>query len=340
MNVAKPLVSIIVPIFNVEDYLRECLDSICKQSYQNLEIILVDDGSTDSCNSICDDYSIIDKRINVIHKKNGGLSDARNTGMLYATGKYIYFCDSDDFLRDDAIEYLVDAAEGSNADIVLFDSYVIKGRDFDSKNKSYTRSIKYPSGKGESVAFLMLVNDEYIPCVQLCFYKSEYILTNHLSFYKGIVGEDELFSFYSLIRESHVIHINESLYYHRLRPGSIMTTRYEKMVGRFNDYCTIAYEMYDYANYNKKLSNKLFKELIGRISKSAILIFREMNKVNKTICSNEYCELKRFIRNNKGFGDVSLLIRLRYYKSGIIVSGIRKYFRKFIYRLSWPIKYC
>ena len=95
-----PLISIIVPIYNVELYLRRCLDSVLNQTYTNLEIILVDDGSPDGCPQICDEYAAKDKRIAVIHKENGGLSDARNAGLDICKGKYISFIDSDDWVDE------------------------------------------------------------------------------------------------------------------------------------------------------------------------------------------------------------------------------------------------
>ena len=94
----NPLISVIVPIYNVEKYLARCVDSIVNQTYKNLEIILVDDGSPDLCPQMCDDYAEKDSRIKVVHKKNGGLSDARNAGMAVSTGEYISFIDSDDYV--------------------------------------------------------------------------------------------------------------------------------------------------------------------------------------------------------------------------------------------------
>jgi len=93
-----PLVSVVVPIYNVELYLKECVDSILSQTYKNIEVILVDDESPDLCGKICDDYAAMDGRIKVVHKKNGGLSDARNAGMKVATGDLITFVDSDDYM--------------------------------------------------------------------------------------------------------------------------------------------------------------------------------------------------------------------------------------------------
>lgn len=100
------LISVVVPIYNVEKYLEKCLNSILKQTYKNIEVILVDDGSPDNCGKICDEYALKDKRIKVIHKINGGLSDARNAGINIATGKYITFIDSDDFITKESIEIL------------------------------------------------------------------------------------------------------------------------------------------------------------------------------------------------------------------------------------------
>lgn len=102
-----PLVSIIIPVYKVEPYLRECVDSVLNQSYQNLEIILVDDGSPDNCPAICDEYAERDSRVKVIHKENGGLSDARNAGLKQVTGSYVMFVDSDDWIDKELIYELV-----------------------------------------------------------------------------------------------------------------------------------------------------------------------------------------------------------------------------------------
>lgn len=113
------LISVIVPIYNVEQYLGRCIDSVIKQSYQNLEIILINDGSTDSCHSICETYKSLDSRIHVIHQKNGGLSVARNTGLDYCNGKYIYLLDSDDFIEEDTIISLYTSICEHDADISI-----------------------------------------------------------------------------------------------------------------------------------------------------------------------------------------------------------------------------
>lgn len=117
------LVTIVVPIYNVEKYLERCLNSIVNQTYRNLEIILVDDGSPDRCPEICNEWEKRDKRIKVIHKKNAGLGMARNTGIENATGKYICFFDSDDYIALDTIEKAYQSIKKYNADIVMFGMY-------------------------------------------------------------------------------------------------------------------------------------------------------------------------------------------------------------------------
>ena len=120
----EPLISVIIPVYKVEKYLKRCIDSVINQTYKNLEIILVDDGSPDNCPKICDDYSKKDKRIKVIHKKNGGLSDARNKGIEKANGDYISFIDSDDYVELNYIDFLYKILKENNADISMGKQYV------------------------------------------------------------------------------------------------------------------------------------------------------------------------------------------------------------------------
>ena len=112
------LVSVIIPVYNIRTYLNQCVQSVCAQSYPHLEIILVDDGSTDDSGMMCDELAIKDPRIKVFHKENGGLSDARNYGLLQATGDYIFYLDGDDWITSSAIENLVKTADNYDADFV------------------------------------------------------------------------------------------------------------------------------------------------------------------------------------------------------------------------------
>lgn len=119
----KGQISIIIPIYNVAEYLTECVESVCKQTYEHLQIILVDDGSTDDCGKLCDHLAKMDSRIVLIHKKNGGLSDARNCGLDYVTGEFIFYLDSDDYLELNAMEDLMKAQKSCNADVVQGNYY-------------------------------------------------------------------------------------------------------------------------------------------------------------------------------------------------------------------------
>lgn len=123
----QQMLSIIVPVYKVEKYLRQCLDSIVNQTYENLEIILIDDGSPDNCGKICDEYAQRDNRIKVIHKENGGLSSARNIGTQIAKGEYITYVDSDDWLDKNMYSELISALEKYNLDMVRCEAYTSDG---------------------------------------------------------------------------------------------------------------------------------------------------------------------------------------------------------------------
>ena len=151
----KELVSVIIPVYNVEKYLEKCIDSVLNQTYNNIEIILVDDGSTDNCGTICDEYSKKDDRIKVIHKENGGLSDARNAGIEIATGKFLTFIDSDDFIEDNYIELLYNTLEDYNADLsiashkVIYDKTIMDkstNEEFSGDSKLILEKILYDDG--------------------------------------------------------------------------------------------------------------------------------------------------------------------------------------------------
>lgn len=120
--------SVIVPIYNVEKFLRRCIDSIINQSYSNLEIILVDDGSPDNCGKICDEYAALDNRIKVIHQANGGLSAARNIGIDSATGEYVAFIDSDDYIASNMYDEMISLMETNDLDIISCNAFIAKGK--------------------------------------------------------------------------------------------------------------------------------------------------------------------------------------------------------------------
>ena len=122
----NPLVSVIIPVYKVEKYLEKCVKSVLSQTYQNLEVILVDDGSPDECPRLCDEYELKDHRVRTIHKPNGGLSDARNIGMKSSTGEYLLFVDSDDWIENNLVEMAIHAMSEYRVDIVSFSANIIE----------------------------------------------------------------------------------------------------------------------------------------------------------------------------------------------------------------------
>ena len=223
----KVLISIIIPIYNVEDFLDQCIESVVGQTYSNLEIILVNDGSTDSSPEICKRYCSVDKRVIYIEKENGGLSDARNAGLSNCSGEYIYFLDSDDYLELNTIEYLLFEADLADADLVFFDAQVEKEIEEDFyRPDTYIRKGFYSQpSPGVVVLEKLFKNNEYASSVPLLFIKKDLIVDNRLKFEKGIIYEDILFTFQIFLLASRATHLPEALYHRRVRKESIMTAK-------------------------------------------------------------------------------------------------------------------
>lgn len=225
IDTVKGLVSIIIPIYNVEKYLRECIDNALKQTYKDIELVLVDDGSPDNCPQICDEYVALDSRVKVIHQENGGLSAARNSGLAMAKGEYVYFLDSDDYIAENAIRQLHDKAKENDLDVVLFDGFVIdEGGKRDKANCYYIRKGRYNDEYDGRTLFAEMVNNsDYKSPVQFLYIRKACLTNSNLSFYEGILHEDELFTFLLLMQCKRAGHLSKGLYYRRKRRGSIMT---------------------------------------------------------------------------------------------------------------------
>ena len=302
MNKKCDLVSIVVPIYNVAQYLQTCLDSIISQTYSNLEIILVDDGSTDSCPEQCDQYAIRDERIKVIHQKNEGLSVARNTGLKHSNGKYIAFIDSDDVISKDMIEKLYiaithDACQVSCCKYVKFE-------DEENINFNYNTS--------SSSNYYIYNNIDALSCIYLSkisniaftawnkLYNRELFFEHNILYPDGKLYED-IFTTYKLIFFSNkVAFIEDELYFYRQRTGSIMNQeltmkRLDALEGHkeclrffdkynqkyllsleFNSFCNLSEYLYRCANNSTEIKReiiKVFRNEWGMYSKNVCIGF-------------------------------------------------------------------
>lgn len=220
--------SIIIPVYNVEKYLNECVASVLKQSFKNFEIVLVDDGSKDRCPYICDDYAKKDNRVRVIHKKNGGQADARNVGLENAQGDYIFFVDSDDFLANEGVLQLLADNTLLNPDIVHFkfkewfetDGHIADCRfDYNVPTEGRTLAEIYCD---------LVDKDAYYNSAWSKIIRRKLLIDNNIRFEKGIVGEDNEWYYHVVMVAGSLVLVDEPLYVYRRRRGSTTTTTTRK----------------------------------------------------------------------------------------------------------------
>lgn len=251
----QPLISVIVPIYNVEKYLDKCVDSIVNQTYKNLEIILVDDGSPDNCPAMCDEWAKKDSRIKVIHKTNGGLSDARNFGIDIASGNYLFFLDSDDFIDKDCIQKLFDSIWTDKSDI----SITLPIRYLPNQNTKIMYKSN-PKGVFNKYVILECMFKYSLPwsaCGKLFkidLFKKKRFPVNRLC--------EDLFLIPSIIYDSNKISIiEENLYYYRYNTNSIMNIKpSEKFINdRFD---AISFNSNIFCNSNSQLKDSILNTLI------------------------------------------------------------------------------
>ncbi|WP_051208662.1 glycosyltransferase family 2 protein [Butyrivibrio sp. WCD3002] len=221
-DIKKGLISVIVPIYNVEDYLEYCLDSILAQTYSNLEIILIDDGSTDRSSEICDLYAEKDRRITVRHQTNKGISGARNAGIEIFSGEYICFIDSDDYIHPRYVEYLHSLCEKNNCSIAICNYLEVYDNKADSELKNDSLAKIY-SGKtllGEyfGTSHVSIV----VPWNKLI----RYDVAKDVRFEEGIIYEDEATTFKYIYSAERIAYSDNILYFYRKRKDSITGKRY------------------------------------------------------------------------------------------------------------------
>lgn len=256
-------VSIIIPVYKAEKNISRCIDSILKQSYENLEVILIDDGSPDDSGKICDKYSEIDKRIKVIHKKNGGVSSARNAGLKIATGDYIGFVDADDYIEADMYSHLIDLIQKSNADLVIcgyFIEYltgVIKESNIIDKHLLNTE---------ETLDFVL--TNLNMGSIWNKIYKREIIYDKNVIFDESItIGEDLLFLCMAISNCNRVVYDFSPKYHYLMNIESAMNSDFKiNRLSVIKAHLLISNMIKDkYPNLVKKVKNRLVSSCINLV---------------------------------------------------------------------------
>lgn len=282
----RPLITVVVPIYNVEAYLDECVQSILKQTYHNLEIILVDDGSPDRCGEMCDWYAQRDARVKVIHQENRGLSGARNAGIDIATGEYITFVDSDDYLREDMIEalHMESVQHGAEMVTAAFESFSEDGRK--ATNPHGGKIFVYSK---EEALDCFLFNDYLTPCVWGKLYAIS--VWKDVRCPEGKLFEDQFTTYKLIDRCKKIIYDTTPRYYYRKRVGSIGHSTFSK---RTYDLYDAIHEEYDYISqkYPKECPNIAVARVTWEI------VFVNMMIRSDAIETKTIADVQRYAREN------------------------------------------
>lgn len=225
-------VSVIIPIYQVEKYIEQCLTSVCEQSIKEIEIICVNDGSQDKSMDIVEKKAASDQRIRILNKENGGLSSARNAGLRLAQGKYIQFLDGDDALKSNALEVLYGYMKKYTLEQLFFEAEVvydtpkIKQQNYRKYHTYYQRQQDYPKVlNGREMLCQLVKNKEYRVSACLQMFQREFLMKKRLEFWEGIIQEDNLFTPKVLWVAEKVMVIKAALYIRRLHDASIMMSK-------------------------------------------------------------------------------------------------------------------
>ena len=301
----QSLISVIIPVYNVEAYLNECLDSVLSQSYRNFEIILIDDGSTDSSGDICREYEKKYPQISLYVRENSGLSASRNFGMEKAKGEYVYFLDSDDYITYDTFEKLISTAKKHNCDMVFFDaeSFADPKGSFNVK-QTYRRKYSYPEGEGYNLLELLQEKGVFHPSVPLIFFRKDFLSENNLRFYPGILHEDMVFTYQAFCVAKSVAQCNRAFYLRRYRKSSIMTSRKNEL--HFIS-CKKVYELSrDFSNEMGLTDRRPSAIHITRCAFNALGVYKKLDKDTRKKYKEEYLSLRADILENNAYQDTSL----------------------------------
>ncbi|CRK80175.1 glycosyltransferase [Neobacillus massiliamazoniensis] len=295
----RPLISIIVPIYNVERYLDKCVESLINQTMKNIEIILVDDGSPDNCPKICDNYALRDNRINVIHKNNTGLSDSRNVGLKIAKGDYILFVDSDDYINKKTCEYFYKHIIENSYDVIIGAAMKIE----EGSTTDYSNSRGFKTNqclKGKEFLKIGFKHGIVKMAVWCNLYNRKFLLENELFFKKGLLHEDEQWTPRVLLLANKVLVSDIRFYYYIIRDESITNTK--KFKRNAKHIISTVKELY---NLYEKIDDEELKILLNDYLVSLYLfafrkgkLFEEDNKyINKSFVmkNSKRNKIKSFI---------------------------------------------
>lgn len=286
--------SIIIPVYNVEKYLTQCVESILNQTFMDFELILVDDGSKDRSAAFCDEFQEKDSRVVVIHKENRGQADARNVGTRDAKGEYIIYIDSDDFIISNDFLQRIDVACQSKADIVFYKhkKYFDASKQFGSCAYSYAEAIK--ESEYENVIYSLVENDAFFGMPWNKAIRRELIQNCGINFETGLVGEDMEWIFHLVTNASCAALIDEPFVAYRQREGSTTTSLRIKNIADF----VYILEKWS-ANVKKLESEKLKKALLGSLAKyysNLLVAYSRVNDNNKSEYQSRIKELSWLLK--------------------------------------------
>lgn len=295
-EIAQPLVTVIVPVYKVEPYLRRCIDSIISQTYHNLEIILVDDGSPDGCPEICDEYAKRDSRIKVIHKKNGGLSDARNVGLGSSSGKYVMFVDSDDWIDNDLIETVMSLQPFK---VALYGCTVVSEQGKNIDVISSASSVRTITFRDDPCAVEQLINSSLFGYACNKIYEKASI--GNIRFMETPQREDLIFNI-EVMKNISEITLSESCgYYYLKRSDSILHGAYSGELPEIKN------AIRNMKTVHPELDAAVNRRCANHILKTFILDF-----VFKYVCQNKVPSEKQklsFIKELFSCSDIRIVIR-------------------------------
>lgn len=296
MNERRDKISVIIPVYNVEKYLKACIQSVLNQTYKQIEVILVDDGSTDRSGTICDSYAAMDKRVVVHHKENGGLSSARNMGIKLSSGKYISFIDSDDYVAPDYVELLFKSITDTNTKISLCDYKKVDecleliGLDYkiDTQNQAIILNNK---DSILNVYYPIYHGVDFVSVAKL--YDRALFEDNNIDFPEGKVHEDAFTTYKLFYASDSISYLDKEMYFYRMREGSITTSKFS--MKRFDkieatrEECNFFYERGE-----KKLLEVAFFDHIHLV-KMLLKEFSKSDLYNKNIFERQVQLLKEDI---------------------------------------------